>query len=132
MAEGKGFNAHTGVEFLAGDSEGHARGRIEVGDHHLQPYGVVHGGVYATLSETVCSDATANTVSGDGMVAIGQSNQTTFLRPITNGHVNAEARVRHRGRTTWVWEVELTDDEGRLCALTQMVVAVRPSRGTGS
>jgi uncharacterized protein (TIGR00369 family) len=120
-----GFAGHTGVEFLAGEGKGHARGRIEVRDHHLQPHGVLHGGVYATLSESVCSHATARAVSGDGMVAIGQSNQTTFLRPITNGHVNADARLRHRGRTTWVWEVELTDDEGRLCALTQMTVAVR-------
>ena len=57
--------------------------------------------------------------------ALGQSNSTTFLRPISEGHVNAAARARHRGRTSWVWQVELTDDEGRLCALTQVVVAVR-------
>ena len=48
------------------------------------------------------------------MAAMGQSNSATFLRPITEGHVNAVARPRHRGRTTWVWDVEITDDEGRL------------------
>ena len=40
--------------------------------------------------------------------------------------IHAEARARHRGRTTWVWDVEMRDDEGRLCALTRMTIAVRP------
>ena len=47
------------------------------------------------------------------MAAMGQSNSATFLRPITEGHVNAVARPRHRGRTSWVWDVEIADDEGR-------------------
>ena len=59
------------------------------------------------------------------LVAQGMSNQTSFLRPITSGTIHAEARRRHRGRTTWVWEVDITDDEGRLCALVRMTVAVR-------
>jgi uncharacterized protein (TIGR00369 family) len=53
------------------------------------------------------------------------SNQTSFLRPIFDGHIHAVARARHKGRTTWVWEVEFTDDEDRLCALTRMTIAVR-------
>jgi 1,4-dihydroxy-2-naphthoyl-CoA hydrolase len=53
------------------------------------------------------------------------SNQTSFLRPIVDGTIHAVARRRHRGRTTWVWEVDITDDEGRLCALVRMTVAVR-------
>ena len=60
------------------------------------------------------------------MVAMGQSNSTSFLRPITEGHVNAVAPPPSRGRTSWVWDVEITDDEGRLCALARMIVAVRP------
>jgi uncharacterized protein (TIGR00369 family) len=66
------------------------------------------------------------------MAAMGQSNSATFLRPITEGHVNAVARARHRGRATWIWDVEMSDDQGRICALVRMTVAVRPSRGTGS
>jgi 1,4-dihydroxy-2-naphthoyl-CoA hydrolase len=62
------------------------------------------------------------------MVAIGQANDTTFLRPIGEGHVNAAATPRHRGRTTWVWDVEITDDDGRTCALSRMTIAVRPQR----
>jgi 1,4-dihydroxy-2-naphthoyl-CoA hydrolase len=107
-------------------SEGRAAARLPVTDRVLQPYGIVHGGAYSTLAETVCSAATDAAVSGEGMTAMGQSLHATFLRPISKGHVNAEARARHRGRSTWVWEVELTDDEGRLCALVHMTIAVRP------
>ena len=65
----------------------------------------------------------------DGKIAIGLSNQTSFLRPITEGTIHAVATRKHRGRTTWVWEVEITDDQGRLCVLTRMTVAVRdPTR----
>jgi uncharacterized protein (TIGR00369 family) len=53
------------------------------------------------------------------------SNSCSFLRPIASGSVNATARRRHRGRTTWIWDVELTDDDGRLCALGRVTVAVR-------
>jgi uncharacterized protein (TIGR00369 family) len=60
------------------------------------------------------------------MAAMGQSNHATFLRPITEGYIHAEARPRHRGRTTWIWDCELTDDNGRLCAMVRMTVAVRP------
>jgi uncharacterized protein (TIGR00369 family) len=92
----------------------------------LQPMGIVHGGVYATLAEGLVSEATFRAVYPDGNIAVGMSNQTSFLRPITGGLIHAEARRRHRGRTTWVWEVDFTDDDGRLCALTRVTMAVRP------
>ena len=102
------------------------RGRVAVEDRIKQPFGLVHGGVLAAIAESLCSQATFEAVAPDGMAAQGLSNQTSFLRPILAGFVNAEARCRHRGRTTWVWEVEITDDEGRLCALSRVTMAVRP------
>ena len=102
------------------------RGRVAVRDDLRQPAGLVHGGVYAAVAESLATNGTAARVFEDGNMAMGLSNQTSFLRPVTEGAINAVARVRHRGRTTWVWEVELTDDDGRLCALTRVTVAVRP------
>ena len=64
-------------------------------------------------------------VRDDGFSAQGLSNQTSFLRPIVDGTIHAVARRRHRGRTTWVWEVEISDDQARLCALVRMTIAVR-------
>ena len=67
---------------------------------HLQPYGIVHGGVFAALAESLTSAATYAAVHEEDMVAMGQANDTTFLRPIGDGHINAAATPRHRGRTT--------------------------------
>jgi 1,4-dihydroxy-2-naphthoyl-CoA hydrolase len=121
-----GFAEEIGVEWVSLDPDD-ARARIAIESRHLQPFGTVHGGVYAALAESICSAATYSAVADQGMAAMGQSNNTTFLRPILEGHVNAIARARHRGRTTWVWDVEMTDDEGRGCALARVTIAVRPS-----
>jgi uncharacterized protein (TIGR00369 family) len=123
-----GFAEEIGVEWLNLDPDD-ARARIAVEPRHLQPYGVVHGGVFAALAESLTSAATYGAVREEGMVAMGQANDTTFLRPISEGYVNASATPRHRGRTTWVWDVEMTDDAGRVCALARMTIAVRPGRG---
>jgi 1,4-dihydroxy-2-naphthoyl-CoA hydrolase len=121
------FDVHIGTEWLdLGPEE--ARARIAVEDHHKQPMGLVHGGVFATLAESICSVATYRAVSGEGMTITGQWNSATFLRPITEGHVNAVARPRHRGRTTWIWDVEISDNDERVCALVRMAIAVRPAR----
>jgi 1,4-dihydroxy-2-naphthoyl-CoA hydrolase len=117
-----------GIEVLDGNSEV-AHGRFEVSDAVRQPYGIVHGGAYAALAESLVSMTTAMAVYEDGMIAVGQSNHTSFLRPISSGWVHAEARCRHRGRTSWVWEVDCTDDEGRLCAIVRVTMAVRPPPG---
>ena len=122
-----GFAGEIGVEWLNLDPDD-ARARIAVEPRHLQPFGIVHGGVLAALAESLTSAATYAMVREEGMVAMGQANDTTFLRPIAAGHINASATPRHRGRTTWVWDVEITDDEGRVCALARMTIAVRPRR----
>jgi uncharacterized protein (TIGR00369 family) len=119
-----GFDGLYGLEFLE-MTDSLVRGRVEVRDDLKQPMGLVHGGVYAAIAESMASLGTAFGVMADGRHAMGLSNQTSFLRPITQGHINAVATRKHAGRTTWVWEVEMTDDEGRLCVLTRMTIAVR-------
>jgi 1,4-dihydroxy-2-naphthoyl-CoA hydrolase len=103
-----------------------ARARFTVASRHKQPFGLVHGGTFAALAEGLASQATAEAVARDAMVAQGMSNNLSFLRPVFSGTVHAEARRRHRGRTTWVWDVDMTDDEGRLCCTSRVTVAVRP------
>jgi 1,4-dihydroxy-2-naphthoyl-CoA hydrolase len=123
------FDALVGTEWIDDDPE-HARARVPIRDELRQPVGLMHGGVMSTLVESVCSRATALTVLGDGMAAMGQSISVSFIRPITAGHAEVKAQVRHRGRTTWVWEAEVVDGNERLCALAQMTIAVRPLPNT--
>ncbi len=119
------FDALIGTEWLDDDPE-HARVRIELRDDLRQPVGLLHGGVISTLVESICSRATALAVMGVGMMAMGQSISVNFIRPITAGGAEVKARARHRGRTTWVWDAEVLNDEEKLCALAQMTIAVRP------
>jgi uncharacterized protein (TIGR00369 family) len=119
-----GFDRLYGLELLdVSDTEAHAR--VKVRDELRQPAGLVHGGVFASIAETMASVATWLAVHEEGKSAQGLSNQTSFLRPIVDGTIHAVARRRHKGRTTWVWEVDITDDQDRLCALVRMTVAVR-------
>jgi uncharacterized protein (TIGR00369 family) len=104
------------------------RGRIPVEDRIRQPYGIVHGGAMSTIAESLTSMGTAQGVLAEGKIAMGQEINASFMRPISSGHVNALARVRRRGRTAWNWDVEITDDEGRLCALLRATIAVRDAR----
>jgi len=119
-----GFDRLYGLEIVSiGDEEVIAQVRVR--DEILQPAGLVHGGVFASMAESMTSIATWLALHQEGKVVTGQSNQTSFLRPVTSGTIHARATRRHKGRTTWVWEVDITDDEGRLCALVRMTVALR-------
>jgi 1,4-dihydroxy-2-naphthoyl-CoA hydrolase len=115
-----------GFEFLELTPDS-CRARFAVEDRVRQPFGLVHGGAYAALAETMVSLATHTAVSQNGDFAVGQSNHTSFLRPVAEGSIFAEGRPRHRGRTSWVWDVDFTDDDGRLCATARVTMAVRPA-----
>jgi 1,4-dihydroxy-2-naphthoyl-CoA hydrolase len=119
------FDGLIGTEWIDDDPD-RARARLPMRDDLRQPAGLMHGGAMSTLVESVCSRATALAVLEDGMIAMGQSINVSFLRPVTEGHAEVRATARHRGRTTWVWDAEVRDAEDRLCALAQMTIAVRP------
>jgi uncharacterized protein (TIGR00369 family) len=119
------FDELIGTEWLD-DDPGHARVRLELRDDLRQPFGLLHGGVISSLVESICSRATALVVLPQGNIAMGQSITVNFLRPVTKGGAEVKARARHHGRTTWVWDAEVLDDAGKICALAQMTIAVRP------
>jgi 1,4-dihydroxy-2-naphthoyl-CoA hydrolase len=119
-----GFDAFYGLELLELGQD-FARAELVVKDHHKQPFGLVHGGIYASIAEGLASYSTASVVVPKGQSASGMSNLTSFLRPVTDGTIHALATCKHSGRTTWVWEVEMTDDARRLCATSRVTIAVR-------
>jgi len=101
--------------------------RLRVVPGVCQPMGIVHGGIYAAIAETLASMGTADGVLEQGKVPLGMSNNTSFLRPVSEGSVHAEARAFHRGRTSWLWDVEMRNDDGKLCATSRVTIAVRES-----
>lgn len=120
----QGFDGLYGLELIELNDEV-VRGRVAVRENLKQPAGLVHGGVHCAIAESLASFGTAIAVIPEGKLAMGLSNQTSFLRPITQGLIDAKATRRHRGRTTWVWEVEIFDDQERLCVLSRVTIAVR-------
>ena len=121
----RGFDRLYGLELL-GVSDTEVTAKVAVREEIKQPAGLVHGGVYASMAESLASWTTAMAVAAEGNIVMGMSNNTSFMRPISEGTIHALATRRHRGRTTWVWDVDITDDAGRLCASSRVTVAVRP------
>jgi 1,4-dihydroxy-2-naphthoyl-CoA hydrolase len=127
LPPGKGFDAVYGLELIEMAPGGElARGRVRIRDELRQPAGLLHGGVIAAVAETLASWGTWRGAGGDGIAVMGMSNDTSFLRPLIDGHLNSVATPRHRGRTRWQWEVQALDDDGRLCAVTTVNIAIRP------
>ena len=123
----RGFDRLYGLE-LVEISDTLVRAQVQVREEVCQPMGLVHGGVYASMAEAMASLATALAVLPEGNTALGLSNSTSFMRPVTAGTVHAQGTRVHRGRTTWIWDVAFSDDAGHTCALTRMTIAVRPVR----
>jgi uncharacterized protein (TIGR00369 family) len=86
-----------------------------VDERHLQPHGIVHGGVYCSVIETCCSIGAGLSVPA-GMLVVGVENHTSFLRPVRAGRLLARARPLHAGRRAQLWECEIVDTSQRLIA----------------
>ena len=110
-----GWNTAMGLRFV------HANGdevvaELEIGPAHLQPHGIVHGGVYAGVVEAVASVGAALSAVGRGQTAVGLENHTSFLHAVRSGTLRAVARPLTRGRRTQVWEATITDASGTIAA----------------
>jgi len=101
--------------------------RFEVRENLKQPLGLLHGGIYSAVAETIASVATVNAVWKDGFVGAGLSNYASFLRPITEGTVDVVAILRGHNEREWTWGHEFRDESDNLCALVDVTIAVRPA-----
>src|ERR1700722_16597434 len=91
-------------------------GHLQLGPEHHTPWGIVHGGVYATAIKRAGGGGASHAVRDKGQVAVGLTNTTHFLRSLTAGQVNVEAVALSQGRTQQLWRVDITDESGRLIA----------------
>ena len=109
----------------------------DVGDDYLtgtmpadkrtfQPYGVVHGGANVVLAESLGSIAGAHVIDSDQYICLGQEVSATHLRPVSSGLVTGTARPIHLGKRSHVWEIRLTNDEGKLSCLAKFILAIIP------
>lgn len=102
------------------------RGHIDAGPQHHTPQGIVHGGLYTGAVETAASVGATLAVQQNRQFAVGVDNLTDFVRPVRQGRLEVEARAASQGKTLQLWEVEITDDRGRLVAKGRVRLANRP------
>lgn len=111
-----------GIEFLeVGDD--FIRARVPVDARTKQPYGLLHGGVSVVLAETLGSCGAAYACPW-GQRAVGLDINANHLRGATQGWVTGIARPVHVGRSTQVWQVDLTNDAGQLTCVSRITMAV--------
>jgi 1,4-dihydroxy-2-naphthoyl-CoA hydrolase len=93
------------------------RARLSLNEDHHQPFGRVHGGIYAIAVEGVASAGASAAVAERGMYAVGTNNTTDFLRPVSVAEVDVVAEPIFQGRTQQLWEVSITRvEDGKLVA----------------
>lgn len=111
-----GWNRAMGLCFVSASAD-QVVAELEIGDQHLQAYGIVHGGVYAGIVETLCSVGAAAFAGQSGQSVVGLENHTSFLRAARSGRLRVTATPLQRGRRAQVWEGAVRDSQDRLIAV---------------
>lgn len=115
-----GWLAQIGLEIVHA-SASEVRAEWSINERHLQPHGIVHGGVYASVVESCCSIGAALAAPA-GKQVVGVENHTSFLRPVRAGRLRARAVPLHAGRQAQLWECAIVDEGDRLIATGRLRV----------
>jgi len=113
--DASGWNGAMGMKVVRATRD-EVIAELTIGPQHLQPYGLVHGGVHAGVIEAIASIGAAINAMPEGRSVVGLENHTSFLRAVRSGTLRAVAKPLSRGRTSQVWEASVYDDQGRLAA----------------
>jgi 1,4-dihydroxy-2-naphthoyl-CoA hydrolase len=117
---GDGFDTELGLTYLEVTPDG-GRAQLEIRDKLLQPWGIVHGGVYCSMIESLASVSAHVWLSENGGgTVVGVNNNTDFLRAIGSGTVTATSTPIHRGRRQQLWLITVTDQDDRVLARGQV------------
>ena len=117
-----GLNKSMGLRFVSATID-EVAAVVPIGEHLHQPYGLVHGGVYASIAETIASCGAAITAVQRGQTVVGLENATSFLRALREGSIHGVGKALVRGRKFHVWNVDLFGDNGKLAATSRVRLA---------
>ena len=118
------FVDHIGIRFTRFDGEQIA-GEIELNSHHMQPGGVVHGGVYLSIAETVAGAGSQLLVMEQGKTALGSTVNSQHLAPVTEGKITATGKLIHKGIFKHIWDIEITDASGKLISISRVTNSIK-------
>tara|TARA_B110000858_G_scaffold83636_1_gene96887 strand:- start:1332 stop:1766 length:435 start_codon:yes stop_codon:yes gene_type:complete len=126
MSEGT-IDQHLGIKITeVGDD--YLIGTMPADSRTFQPYGIVHGGANVVLAETLGSMAGAHVIDSEHYLCMGQEVSATHLRPVSSGLVTGTARPIHLGRRSHVWEIRLTNGQGKLSCIAKLILAIVPKK----
>ena len=118
------FIDHIGIRFTAFDGE-KITGQIEIADHHLQPGGIVHGGVYISIAETIAGAGSTLLVNSEGKTALGSTINSQHIAPLKGGVITATAELLHKGIFKHIWDVKITDQAGKLISISRVSNSIK-------
>ena len=116
---------HLGIVFTAA-GEDWVSATMPVDERTRQPYGILHGGASVVLAESVGSMASYLCIDTSKFYCVGLEINANHLRGLRSGRVTAVAKPIHIGRTTHVWDIRLTSDEGKASCVSRLTMAVVP------
>lgn len=102
--------------------------KMPVGPKTWQPYGLLHGGASVALAETAASVGSAININPDTHFAVGLEINANHIKGKRDGVVTATATPYHKGRTTMVWDIKITDEEDNLICISRCTVAIVPHK----
>jgi uncharacterized protein (TIGR00369 family) len=126
-----GLDHTLGLEILSASAD-RVEARLVIDARHLQIQGLVHGGVYTSIVETLGSVGAWLAGGSETRPVVGLDNHTSFVRAVRAGALHAVAEPVHRGRRTQLWEVRITDDSGKLAATGRLLAMVLDVPAAGS
>jgi len=115
---------HLGIEFTE-MGENYLKAKMPVDQRTKQPMGILHGGASLALAETIGGAASVAMVDNQKHAVVGMQMTANHIGQAVNGYVYAHASLLHKGTKTHVWDILITDDEGKkisACRLTNMII----------
>ncbi len=116
-----------GVQFTQ-VAEGYLEATMPVDHRTKQPFGILHGGATAALAESLGSVGSQILIDQEKYQAVGTEINCNHLRSVTSGSITAKAKIKHRGKTIHLWDIDVFNDKDRLIAVAKLVVMIIPKR----
>lgn len=113
------FVDHLGIRFTEFDNST-IRGIIDIRPHHLQPQGVVHGGVYISLAETIAGAGSALLIENEDKIALGNTINSQHISALKSGRITATGTLVHKGTFKHIWDIQITDESGKLISISRV------------
>ena len=112
-----------GIEFTE-KGDDYLKGRMPIDHRTVQPFKILHGGASVTLAESLGSLASLMIIDTEKKICVGQSIQANHLRPGISGYANATAKIIHLGKSSHIWNIDITNDDGKLLCICRLTMAI--------